>query len=258
MLDVDTPITIEENMQTTAQDTIAHEAIHASNVTQLEPIRFDKPNIFICGPSGSGKSSSLRNLDPERTIILNTERKQLPFKAARKFKKHRHINNFTEFEKTLKAALKAKDVDVVVIESFTSLAEMGYQEIIRPIERTGDKVMQAWQQYKDRMHDVLLQAKQADRYVVWTGIDEITQDEKSAMYRTVSVQGGLKGKVEKEFEIVLWTKIVNGDEGPEYTFVTNSDGINKAKSPMQMFDEQYIDNDLKQVIDSIYTYYTEE
>ena len=38
-----------------------------------------KPNIFICGPSGTGKSTSMRNLPPERTVILNTEQKALPF-----------------------------------------------------------------------------------------------------------------------------------------------------------------------------------
>lgn len=38
-----------------------------------------KDNILIIGQSGVGKSTSLRNLDGGKTIILNTERKRLPF-----------------------------------------------------------------------------------------------------------------------------------------------------------------------------------
>ena len=45
-----------------------------------------KPNIIVVGKSGSGKSSSLRNLNAERTAVLNTERKQLPFRGAKNFK----------------------------------------------------------------------------------------------------------------------------------------------------------------------------
>ena len=42
-----------------------------------------KPNILVVGPSGSGKSTSLASLNPKVTAVLNTERKQLPFKNAK-------------------------------------------------------------------------------------------------------------------------------------------------------------------------------
>jgi hypothetical protein len=43
-------------------------------------------------------------------------------------------------------------------------------------------------------------------------------------------------------------------EGSEHFFITNSDGTNPAKSPMDMF-EMRIDNDLKMVDDTIRAYY---
>ena len=52
-----------------------------------------KPNIFICGPSGTGKSTSIRNLSPERTVILNTEQKALPFRKGVDFKLNVPINS---------------------------------------------------------------------------------------------------------------------------------------------------------------------
>jgi len=218
-------------------------------------VEYDKPNIFIVGVSGSGKSTSLRNLNPEETIILNTEREELPFKAAASFKKKIVITSLVQFESAFNKALEADNCRTIVIESFTALAELVYKHCVR---NAGGEGYAAWQTYKDTIHDILLASKVADRHVVFLGIDDFTQDEQMRGYRTISVQGGLKGKIEKEFQIVLWTRVVQGNDGPEYAFVTNSDGINKAKSPMDMFEDQYIPNDLQQVLETINDYYTGE
>jgi hypothetical protein len=42
-------------------------------------IKFPKPLIAIVGDSGSGKSYSLRNLDWNTSVLLDVERKGLPF-----------------------------------------------------------------------------------------------------------------------------------------------------------------------------------
>ena len=42
----------------------------------------------------------------------------------------------------------------------------------------------------------------------------------------------------------------------KYRFRTQSQGNDSAKSPMGMFDELYIDNDLSQVIDKCNEYYS--
>lgn len=58
------------------------------------------------------------------------------------------------------------------------------------------------------------------------------------------------------FTYVLFTKVVR-DEGSnevQYKFLTNSDGTCTAKSPMGLFDDILIDNDLNFVIDKIKEY----
>ena len=40
--------------------------------------------LCIYGESGTGKSTSLRNMDPETTFIISTTGKPLPFRAWRK------------------------------------------------------------------------------------------------------------------------------------------------------------------------------
>jgi ABC-type phosphate/phosphonate transport system ATPase subunit len=37
--------------------------------------------LALVGQSGSGKSTSLRNLDPTKTFIINVASKPLPFKG---------------------------------------------------------------------------------------------------------------------------------------------------------------------------------
>ena len=228
---------------------------------QSNPVAFDKPNILICGPSGSGKSTSLRNLDPERTVIINAELKSLPFRSARKFKKQAQVDCLDRFRPAFDRALVA-DADVVVVDSFTSLTEFVYKDLVRSVEKVGDNVMAAWANYRDTLHDILLQAKSSDKFVCFIGIDDVVADDKNRLIRTCSVQGSLKGRIEKEFVCVLWTKVIESDDvtgdTTRYAFVTNSDGSNKAKSPMDMFSEQYIDNDLNEVIQTITRYYTED
>jgi ABC-type phosphate transport system ATPase subunit len=40
--------------------------------------------IAIVGPSGTGKSTSIRTLNPAETFIINVARKELPFRGAEK------------------------------------------------------------------------------------------------------------------------------------------------------------------------------
>jgi len=210
---------------------------------------YARPNIFICGPSGSGKSTSLRNLDPESTIVINTERKALPFRGAALFRKQVQPANLEQFAIAFDRALQS-NARVVVVDSFTSLAEFVYLDVIRyEVQDT----RAAWGRYKDTLHDILLQAKVPDKTVVFLGVEATTQDDNLRVIRTVDVQGSLRGKVEKEFELVLWAQ----PQGESvYQFLTNTDGRCTAKSPMGMFTERLIDNDLDAVLTAIENYYT--
>src|ERR1700684_577226 len=53
-------------------------------------------SILIIGPSGSGKSSSLRNLDPNKTFVLSVIDKPLPFKGYTKH--YKAIKNWDDTE----------------------------------------------------------------------------------------------------------------------------------------------------------------
>jgi hypothetical protein len=61
------------------------------------------------------------------------------------------------------------------------------------------------------------------------------------------------------FTYVLYTTVQRDDDGsPTYKFITNSDGTCTAKSPMGLFGEIYIDNDLNYVVNRIKEYNEED
>jgi hypothetical protein len=211
-----------------------------------------KPNTILVGPSGSGKSSSLRNLSPSTTAILNTERKQLPFKNANEFM-NVPIKTVAEFHAALDKALASDKIETVVIESFTSLIEIIFREA--DIRYKGFDV---WSYYNKEIDKILDKSKNSDKYVVFTAIDGVYDGDNGVEERFVAVDGNRwKKRVEKEFVIALFTDVRATDEGVQYRFRTNTTGRDSAKSPMGMFENLHIDNDLSIVINACKEYYKE-
>ena len=209
-----------------------------------------KPNIIIVGPSGSGKSTSLSSLNPKTTAILNTERKQLPFKNAKEFM-NVPIKSVSEFHSALDKAMESDKIKTIVIESFTSLIEIIFREA--DIRYKGFDV---WSYYNKEIDKILDKSKNSDKYVVFTAIDSVYDGDNGVEERYVAVDGNRwKKRVEKEFVVCLFTDTRKTDNEVSYRFRTNTTGRDSAKSPMGMFESLHIDNCLKEVVDKCEEYY---
>ena len=214
-----------------------------------------KAIIGIVGSSGTGKSTSLRNLSPDKTHIIDLERKGLPFPTAGKFKVT-SCSNIKEFDKALDTALADEKCEVIVIESFTK-----YTETLIALAQASFKGYDVWSYYNRMIRATLDKVKNDRAVIVFTAIDEIVQvaQPSGATYngRRIKVQGKQhEGCIEKEVLMVLFTEARRDKEGKvRYTFQTNSDGITSAKTPMGMFSEAYIDNDINAVINAAKKYY---
>jgi hypothetical protein len=211
-----------------------------------------KPNIFICGPSGTGKSTSMRNLPPERTVILNTEQKALPFRKGVEFKLNVPINSLQLFKTALTKAIENPNVDIIVIESFTSLIETIYMKA-----KTLYDGFDVWDYYKNEIKKIMEMSKNTDKYIIFIGIDQFVEGDSGVEERFIAVDGSWKKKVEKEFVIVVYSEAKEINDKQEYRFITNKQpGYNKisAKSPMEML-PPIMDNDINSILNEVDKYY---
>lgn len=195
--------------------------------------------ILILGASGSGKSTSLRNFDPKEIGIFNVASKPLPFR--KKLPRVDNANYATIYKGLTDPKLKKYVIDdsqyLMAFESFDHAKETGY-----------GKFTNMALNFRNLINYVVTQLP-PDVIVYFLHHTEVAEDGRLKA-KTLGKMLDNQLTVEGLFSIVLLCQV----EGSEHFFVTNSDGSNPAKSPMEMF-EPKIDNDLKMVDTTIREYY---
>ena len=223
--------------------------------------------IAIVGESGSGKSTSLRNLNPDETFIISTTGKPLPFRSwKKKYKKLKKINeteytgnyftsaNYEKIIKVLKVVnSKLPHIKQVVIDDFQYV--LSYEFVDRATEVGYSKFSELAQ----HAMEILRYAEQMreDCKMIFLTHSENVGDALNPKYVIKTVGKLLSEKVTLEglFTYLFFTKVYEGDEGKMvYKLLTNTDGTCIAKTPLGMFDELEIDNDLNEIIQVIDEY----
>ena len=94
--------------------------------------------IGIVGATGTGKSTSIKHLDPKETYIINVAKKELPFKGADKLyntenKNYKEIDDANEITRLLKTiSEKAPHIKNIVIEDSNYI--MGFSIVSKATE----------------------------------------------------------------------------------------------------------------------------
>lgn len=207
-----------------------------------------KPNILILGSSGSGKTTSLRNLPRDnRTLFIDAERKSLPF--ANPFAQHVVAENYSKFKSAVTAA--HADTKVIVVDSLTKL----FQNELK-IARSMYKNYDIFTNYASKLRSILDLMKSDQYTMIATALDEIiriptTEGNEQCKRCASTLQGKeMEGKVEPEFTFCLVTDIRVKGDNYSHVFHTKTDGVHTAKTPMDIFqNDRYIDNDVTKVLD---------
>jgi energy-coupling factor transporter ATP-binding protein EcfA2 len=214
----------------------------------------DNNIVLIYGSSGSGKSSSLRHLDFDSTVLINIEGKMLPIRGASKMRQE-VPKNLTEVKVAIKKAVDDDSVKTIIFDSLTMFGDnILYPELVRdvPDSRSG------WLDYRDAISGMLEYCKKSGKSFIFIALASDVLNEKEAVLKTVpAIQGSMKNSLSSHFTVVLKTNVLVEDGELRYVFQTNKtakDKDNEAKSPFGLFDELYIDNDVKLVFDSIDEY----
>lgn len=196
--------------------------------------------VMIMGESGSGKSCSLRNFDPNEVGIFNVASKPLPFR-----KKMRVLNDANYAE--IMAVLTKNQSTCYIIDDAQYL--MAFSLFDRAGEIGYKKFTDAAVDFYNLVQTVIRNTT-SDTIVYF--LQHIERDDAGRIKaKTAGKMLDNQLTLEGLFSIVLLCEA----KGEEHYFITQSDGTNTAKSPMGLFDSVKIDNDLKLVDDTIRNYY---
>lgn len=196
--------------------------------------------VLILGESGSGKSASLRNFEPEDVSIFNVAAKPLPFRKKLPMKA---TSDYSAIQKGIQASQKKSFVIddsqyLLCFESFAKAKETGY----------GKYTDMALHFYN--LVQFVIRQTPPDVIVYFLHHTESDSNTGKVKAKTMGKMLDNQLTLEGLFSIVLMAYT----DGKKHVFVTQSDGMTTCKSPMDMFQAE-IDNDLKAVDQAIRTYY---
>ena len=192
------------------------------------------------GESGSGKSASLRNFEPEEVSVFNVAAKPMPF---RKRLPTKATANYGAIMGGIKASQKKTFVIddsqfLMCFESFAKAKDTGYGKFT-------DMALHFY-----NLVQFVIRETAPDVIVYFLHHTETDANSGKVKAKTLGKMLDSQLTLEGLFSIVL--NCVT--DGTNHNFVTQSDGLTTAKSPMEMFN-RVIDNDLKFVDQTIREYY---
>ena len=196
--------------------------------------------VLILGESGSGKSTSLRNFEPEEVSVFNVAGKPLPFRKRLPVKS---TSDYAAIEGLMQASRKKSFVIddsqyLLCFESFAKAKETGY----------GKYTDMALHFYN--LVQFVIRQLPPDVIVYFLHHTETDGNTGKIKAKTLGKMLDNQLTVEGLFSVVLMCFT----DGKKHVFITQSDGTTTAKSPMEMFPPE-IDNDLRLVDQSIRDYY---
>ena len=219
--------------------------------------------VFLVGKSGMGKSTSLRNLNPDETVIINTDQKALPFKQfSKKYnedkRNYRKTSDVAIVLNTLQKVNKLENVKTVVIDTWSRIMT----DTVMSQKFRSEKGFDKWSKMAASQYDLInfINDSMRDDIIVYLmAHPETHYDDSGFASERIGVQGKMLERfVPESFStIVLYTEIIKAPGKPNrHVFRTISSGSDTCKTPLEMFEEDNIDNDLVDVNTSIREYYS--
>lgn len=205
--------------------------------------------VMILGESGSGKSTSLRNFDPSKTLLIQCIKKPLPFRAKGwEIRTKENGGNVVQSHDPAKIekAMRASSHEIVIIDDYQAVLinELLSRSAERGYDKFTDIAKSAWSIFNAAGS---LAAHRRVYLIAHTQTDDMGQ----IRMKTVGKMVDSMIVPEGYFTIVLRTEVINGN----YIFNTQTTGKDCCKSPIGMFDGQHIENDLAVVDAAITSFY---
>lgn len=221
--------------------------------------------VMIMGPSGNGKSSSIKTLDPKSTVIFNVLKKKLPFKGSSAMynaenKNLFNVDDYATIISYLQAlGEKAPHVKTVVIDDMTYIMR---KEYFKTAKQTGFNKFVDMAAHFQQVIQTIENLREDLNVFLMMHCEEVVSDNTIVGYKPSTV-GKLIDSSYNPIEVVpilLFCKVKYNEKGePNFGFYTHKamEGTVEipAKSPIDMFESDFIPNDLGEVVKAMNEYY---
>ena len=211
-------------------------------------------SIMILGESGRGKSRSIKNLNPEETLVIKSISKPFPFRSAewKQFDAKAKTGSVwsTDSYNVIKQAIRgAKSLgkNIIVIDDAQYLMANEF------MNKSSQKGYDKFTEIAKNMWELITTANEEcdeDVRVYFLQHTETTNDGNTKA-KTIGKMLDEKITIEGMVTVVLNAEM----ENQKYFFTTQNNGANTCKSPEEMFETFRVDNDLLQVDNAICDYY---
>lgn len=187
--------------------------------------------VMLYGQSGTGKSTSFRNFGVEDVAVVNVSKKPLPFRSKLQ------VFNSSDYPSIANAISKCSAKSIIIDDATYLMVDA----FMRNAKVTG------YQKYTDMAYDFnnlieLAKNLPDDKIVYFVGHSDQADDGREH-FKTIGKMLDNYVTLEGKFTIVLKTVVKDG----EYYFATHNNGQDTVKSPLGMFEDDLIPNDLKAV-----------
>ena len=214
--------------------------------------------IGVMGESGSGKTTAMRNLPPEQTFYIDSDKKGLNWKGWKKQyntenKNYLCTDSFTNVRKMLERIDKEeafKHIKYVVIDTLNG---MMVAEEMRILDMQGGDKRSAWTDLAQHGWGIVNKALEIrnDVTVIILCHSETISDDNGIVKTRIKTNGRKLEKLvlESKMTTVVWAIRQDG----KYKFVLSADN-STCKVPMNAFESDIIDNDIMLVIKALEEY----
>lgn len=217
--------------------------------------------IAIVGDTGSGKSTSIKHLDSKSTYIINVAGKELPFRGSGKLynsenKNYKDISDAKEILKLLRTiSEKATHIKNIIIEDGNYIMAFNLVSKATEVGYTKFSVM------AQDMVNLIQEAKKLREDLnifYFSHLEEVEDSGEVVNYKLKTAGKMIDSQIKMEglFTVVLYALTESKGDKTEYFFATNRYKKYPAKSPIDMFTDLKIDNNLQIVVDKINEYYS--
>lgn len=220
--------------------------------------------VLVCGKTGTGKTTAIRTLNPKETAIFKVINRTLPFKYTGMYVEKKNLFNTPTYDEVLKGldwANKKPEIKNVVITDATYIIRQEYFKL------ANQKGYEKYTSFAVHMQQILkaIQNMRPDIKVFMEyHVESNVTDAGATEYKPSTVGKLLDSQynILENIDIVLFASPQYEDKNITYGFYTNrtldrSGAEMPAKSPIGMFDELFIPNDLDYVAKKIDEYYHE-